>query len=147
VPGNCVVGPSVSTAARMAARAERSRGAGRDPTRPREPAAAERERGARRELPGAGRGLEVGESGLRGRLDDGVRERCRADGGDDPGAAQAYARRLVAPPPQSYREQEQERPGEVELLLDAQRPVVEHGVLGAPERQVVTDSSANCQFE
>ena len=94
------------------------------------------ERGARRELPDARRRLEVRDRRLGCRLDDRVRERGSADHRDDRGAAQPHGAPRLPRAQAGGRDQEQ-GPRDVELLLDAERPVVEHGVLGAAERQVV----------
>ena len=96
----------------------------------------QRDAGARGELPHARRGREVRDRGLRGGCDQRIGERCDADDGQHgpPAHARAPARAAPADP---QRGEEQQRPDEVELLLDAERPVVQHRVLRCAERQVV----------
>ena len=106
----------------------------RDPSQVR---GSERDCGACGELPDARRRLEVREGGLRGGLDDGVRERGSTDAGHDDRAPEAHSPRGTALAAELHRGEQEQRPEEVELLLDAQRPVVQHRVLRSAEGEVV----------
>ncbi len=102
----------------------------RRPGEPGEGDAGDGEQAAGRQLPGPGREQVEGPPGRGLGGDEAGRERCREDEAQDDGGPDSGS-------PAARPEQQEERPGKVELLLDAERPEVEERRGRADGREVV----------
>ena len=99
--------------------ADRRRRRARDPHRPKQG-----QRRAQGQLPGAADGREIGGRGLRVRELDAERQRAEPD--DREGHPERRPDRAPATAPEPGDREQQGRPDEVELLLDRQRPQMQH---------------------